>query len=163
MHMIAQLTAALEKQLDSRASPAQTVPQMVLMRLFSVLDRADFAPSSRVFFPTQTLNALDGLQRALSPDDSIDIATVILSALAFTIPIDGQVGLEVTVADAEGNAAPDGTPVHFSTTLGSVLPASALTQDGRALSTLSAADQPGIAVVTARSGRASGTTTVRIG
>lgn len=163
MQMIAQLAEALQKQLASRTISAQAVPQMVLMRLFSVLDRADFAPSSRVFFPTKTMDALEGIQRALSPGPSTDMASVILSASPSVIPVNGQATLEATVRDSNNNEAPDGTPVHFSTTLGSVSPTPFLTQSGLAVSILLADGQAGTAVVTAWSGMASGTTTIQIG
>jgi regulator of protease activity HflC (stomatin/prohibitin superfamily) len=163
MQMITQITEALERQISSQSIPVRNLPQIVLMRLFSTLDRADFASSSRVFFPTETVQALESIQHALISDQSPPIATIVLTANPTAVPFGGQSALEATLTAAPGNPVPDDTLVHFATTLGSVVPTSALTASGRASSMLVAGNQPGAAIVTARIGSISGTTSVQIG
>lgn len=160
MEMIAQLTDVLRKQLATRTVSSQTMPQMVLMRLFSVLDRADFAPASRVFFPGETMAALEGIKRAMNPAQGGVAASVVLIADRQTIARGSTTGLTARVLDAGGAAVPDGATVQFSTTLGSVAASRVQTTNGQAQSTLLAGNQRGRAVVTAVSGSASGTTTV---
>jgi hypothetical protein len=162
MQMIVQITEVLQRQLASRTITSQAVPQMILMRLFSVLDRADFASSSRVFFPTQTMHALEGIRQALSPGQAFDIATLVLTADSPDVAPGGQVDLKAALSDRWGNPAPDGTLVHFRTTLASVAPTSATTVAGQAGSTFIAGAQQGLAIVTARSGSVTGTTTIRV-
>jgi hypothetical protein len=65
MRMIVTITQALQK-LDS--SPAVTT-RVILMRLFSALDRARVLPSSRVFVPGQALGALEKMRQLLGGDD----------------------------------------------------------------------------------------------
>jgi len=61
--------------------------------------------------------------------------------------------IEALVLDTQGRALPD-TPVSFSTTLGAVKTATVNTgADGKASTTLTAADRPGNAVVSARVGQ----------
>lgn len=162
MQMTTQITEALQQHLTSRTIPSQALPQMVLMRLFSVLDRADFAPASRVFFPTQTMNALAGIRRALTPGETSDPGSVVLSATPDDINRNDRAALEATVLDAWGNPVPDGTVVHFRTTLGTVAPDSTAVQGGRASATLFGDGRPGTAAVTAESRGLSGAVTVRI-
>jgi hypothetical protein len=162
MQMTSQITEAIQQHLANRTIPAQALPQMILMRLFSVLDRADFAPASRVFFPTQTMNALAGIRRALAPGETSDPGSVLLTAKPDAIGLHDQSSLEVTVLDAWNNPLPDGTLVHVSTTLGTLAPASVAIQGGRAVTTLFGDGRPGTAVVTAESHGLSGAVTVLI-
>ncbi len=60
---------------------------------------------------------------------------------------DNTVTLTVSVTDGTGNPAPDGTPVYFHTTLGT-LPTLAYTQQGRVSVMLSNTTGAGIAVIT---------------
>jgi hypothetical protein len=43
-------------------------PSILMMRLFSALDRADLQSSSRVFVPTQALDTLNSIRRLLAAD-----------------------------------------------------------------------------------------------
>jgi hypothetical protein len=65
MRMIVTITQALQK-LES--SPAVTT-RVILMRLFSALDRARLLTSSRVFVPGQALGALEKMRQLLGGDD----------------------------------------------------------------------------------------------
>lgn len=162
MQMTSQITEALQQHLASRAIPAQALPQMILMRLFSVLDRADFAPASRVFFPTQTMNALAGIRRALAPGEGSGPGSVVMSATPDEIWDDGQARLEATVLDESGNPVPDQTLVEFEATIGKVRPRSAGTRGGKASATLYADGRTGTAEVAARSRGLEGTATVEV-
>jgi hypothetical protein len=65
MRTIVTITQALQK-LES--SPAVTT-RVILMRLFSALDRARLLTSSRVFVPGQALGALEKMRQLLGGDD----------------------------------------------------------------------------------------------
>ena len=157
IQLIVNITRTLQKLIASRTITPRGVNQIVLMRLFSVLDRAGFAASSRVFFPTQSLEALEGIRRQLASG-----TTVILTADPASVAVHGQATLVATVRDASGNPAPNGTPVQFSTDLGSVSPALVLTADGRATSGFRAGSRPDLATVVAQSGPVSDTATVMV-
>jgi hypothetical protein len=163
MQMIARFTRELQDQIDSKAIAPQAIPQMVLMRLFSVLDRADFASSSRIFFPTQTFHALESVRRSLGFQTEANGVAIQLVADPRRIPLHGQADLAVSVTDAWGNPAPDGTSVEFTTSLGTVSPASAPTIDGVASSTLIADNQSGSATIIALSGSRFSREKVQIG
>jgi hypothetical protein len=66
---------------------------------------------------------------------------------------DGQssVVIEAEVRSSNGDLAPDGTPIRFSTTLGTFRDADSSTHVGMARATLVAPDTPGVAKVTATS------------
>ena len=162
MQMILQLTRAIQSQIANRAIPAQAMPQIVLMRLFSVLDRADFAPSSRVFFPTETIRALEGIQHTLGLGGQEPAAVVLLTVPASSVPAGGSIDLEVSVSDARGDPVPDGTLVHLDATLGNVAPGSAFATRGRAQATFTAGSQLGEAIITARTGSGSHSVTITV-
>ncbi len=89
-------------------------------------------------------------------------AVLTLTAEPTQVPVGGrQSTLLAVVRDAYGNAVADGTPVAFSTTLGTVSPTQATTWNGEAYSWLTSGGQAGIATVLARSDPADDTTTVR--
>ena len=161
LQMITQLTQTLRTQISGRI-PAQAIPQIILMRLFSVLDRADFAPSSRIFFPTETMHALEGLQRSLAAGAQDVAAFLQLTASSTTVAPGGSADLGVTVDDAQGDPVPDGTFVHFDTTLGSVSPSSGFTIAGAVQTTFVAGHLPGSATVTARCGTVADSVTITV-
>lgn len=91
-----------------------------------------------------------------------EAATLVLSATPASVPVGGATStLQALVRDAYGNAVADGTMVAFSTTLGTVDPPLAHTQNGAAYSWLTSGAQAGLATVLAHTGPASGTATVR--
>lgn len=90
-------------------------------------------------------------------------AALTVTASPQSIPLNGVSELEALVLDAYGNAAADGTVVSFSTTMGAVDPPSSGTTGGVATSTLHAPGEPGVAIVTAQAGPASGSVQVTIG
>lgn len=64
--MVQRIAAYLEEELKGQRLRPDELSQL-LLRLSSVLDRSDFAHSVRVFFPTETIKALDDIQEALRP------------------------------------------------------------------------------------------------
>jgi hypothetical protein len=92
-------------------------------------------------------------------------ATVTTSASPATIGCSGTSIVTIQVRDSAGNPVPAGTAVTISTTLGSVSPSSGQTTDasGNAFVFVTGpASQGGVAVVTAKSGSAQGSTNVTI-
>ena len=67
--LIASIARGLADQMAKGRITPEAINQVILMRLFSVLDRADFAASSRVFFPTQALDALANIRHLLENED----------------------------------------------------------------------------------------------
>jgi hypothetical protein len=80
-----------------------------------------------------------------------DLYSVRLEAAARVLRSDGRSDTVITayVYDERGNVAPNGTRVLFSTTLGRLDTAVAITDNGVARVTLIAADQPGEAIIAA--------------
>jgi hypothetical protein len=157
MRLLVNIIQTLQRQAVSQV----ITPQIVLMRLFSVLDRAAFASSSRVFFPTQALDALDHI-KALIPAIQVAAATVTLTANPASVPAGGQARLVAIVKDAQGNPISAGTPIQFSTTMGIVSPTQVCTTNGQVTSTFLAGSQTGLATITAQAGFASDAVTVEI-
>lgn len=155
--LVVRIIQALQQQTENR----RVTPQIILMRLFSVLDRAAFSASSRIFFPNQALDALDKMKSLLPGDQSI-AADVTLTADPTHILVGGFSRLTAIVRDAQNNLVPDGIPVQFLTDLGDIVPRQAFTLNGRAASALLARGRPGTATVTARAGSGSGTATVDV-
>ena len=89
--------------------------------------------------------------------------SIAVSAVPSTIPVTGTAQITATVQDILGHPIADGTPVTFTTSLGTIAPTLAATQDGLATASLQAGGQDGLAIVVARSGGAAGAATVRIG
>jgi hypothetical protein len=162
MQMIARVTQELQMLLDQQALSPQAVPQILLIRLFSVLDRADFASASRVFFPTETLDALENVRQSVTLGTVPKAATVTLVADPSNIAVNGQAVLQVSVTDAWGNPVPDGTLVEFTTNLGKVAHSSRHTDNGQATTMFTASDEAGPASVIALSGSAFGRVTVTV-
>ncbi len=91
-----------------------------------------------------------------------EASVLTLTAEPTEVPVGGrQSTLLAVVRDAYGNAVADGTPVTFSTTLGTVSPTLTTTRNGEACSWLTSGNRVGIATVLARSGPANDTTAVR--
>jgi hypothetical protein len=156
--MIADIAQEL-RDLEKEHILPQAVPQMVLMRLFSVLDRADFAASSRVFFPMQTLNALEAIQGPVKGGFHSNVTTVV--ANPSSIPVTGSTTILATLRDGANNPVPDGTEVVFSTTAGSLSPQTARTVNSVAQTTLTAGNVAGKAQVSAQAASSTASTTVR--
>ncbi len=79
------------------------------------------------------------------------------------ITLTGATSLTVSVVDALGHPVADGAEVFLATSLGEVSPVRGITVDGRVQATLRGTDEPGMAVVTARSGAAANYALVQIG
>jgi len=67
MELIAGITRGLQDQLANQTITTQAIPRIILMRLFSALDRGAFSRTSRVFFPSQALDALGKLEALRQP------------------------------------------------------------------------------------------------
>lgn len=159
MQMIVKLTQAFQKQLMQQTISPNALSQMVLTRLFSVLDRADFASSSRIFFPTQTLAALEGIRKALSPAKDSAVSSVILDADSLVVRINDNTCLKAIVRDAQGHPAPDGTEVQFSVApshQGRISPDVTFTIQGKAQADFFSGASPGPVEVEATSRHVSG-------
>lgn len=153
MDMVAGVTRELRNQLSTGALSPEDVPQFVLMRLFSVLDRADFAAASRIFFPAETLDALENVRRTLNLASPLPVVgSVALLALPANVVKNGQCVVTATVNDTTGAPLPDGTIVDFSAELGDVAHASRPTSNGQATTFFRAGAQAGDASVLALSG-----------
>ncbi len=88
-------------------------------------------------------------------------ASLEITANPGEIPVGGATStISVTVRDSYGNLVADGTLVAFSTTRGTVSPASVPTLSGVAQSTLTSGAQSGLASVTVQSGAAQGSANV---
>ena len=89
----------------------------------------------------------------LAPTES----TITVSASARSVALGGAVEVSAVLLEQAGTVVQDGTQVRFTTTLGSIAPANALTVGGVATATLSAGSVSGVASVRAVSGAATGT------
>jgi len=93
---------------------------------------------------------------AAGPPSRIDV-----TADPISIPVGGVTShITATVKDRYGNHVTNGTNVDFITTLGTVLPSSAATMDGTAVTTLTSGLIIGTATVTAIAGPAEGSVDV---
>ena len=84
-------------------------------------------------------------------------SSISLAANATNVPTGGTVGLTAFVTESSGTPVQNGTAVRFTTTLGTVTPADALTTNGIAVATFQAGSASGVAEVHAISGGAGGT------
>lgn len=157
--MILGISQALRSFLVNQSFPKQAIPQMLLMRLFSVLDRADFAATSRVFFPAQTLKALEAIRRPIQAGGQFVVAA--LTADPSSIGVGGSATIRAAIRDEMGNPAPDGTDVVFATTAGILSPVAAQTVSSVAQATLTTGSMAGDAQVSARVPGGSASMTVR--
>ena len=91
------------------------------------------------------------LLAAVRPANAAGQATISLAAAPDVIYADGKSSTVVTatVQDSGGHAAPDGTSVRFTTTLGTLTPDTASTTAGVARVSLTSVTDPGTARVTA--------------
>lgn len=83
-------------------------------------------------------------------------STITLSSATRTLPTGGSTTLSAFVNESSGSVVQNGTTVHFTTTLGHVDPADALTKDGMATTTFYADAASGVAEIRAISGSAGG-------
>lgn len=79
-------------------------------------------------------------------------STIVLIASDPVIPLNGDSTITASVTEPAGTPARNGTSVTFSTTLGTLEPQEATSQDGRVTARLHAGNQSGTAMVTAFSG-----------
>ncbi len=87
--------------------------------------------------------------------------TITVTATPPQILVGGSTSLvEVLVVDQYGNLVADGTLVNLSSSLGTILPLSGTTINGRVASVLTSGNIAGNAIVTASAGTASGSATV---
>lgn len=88
---------------------------------------------------------------AASTRAAVGLATIRLTTEQATLLADGksQTILTAEVRDERGAVVPDGTTIRFATTAGRLDTNTALTQNGVARVTLTSADLPGVALVTA--------------
>ena len=85
-------------------------------------------------------------------------STITLTASTTALPVNGTTQLVAQVIEAAGTPPHSGTQITFSTTLGTIEPAAALTNaNGQAFVTFRAGTANGMATITAFSGGASGT------
>jgi hypothetical protein len=90
-------------------------------------------------------------------------SSVTVSAGPNSVNCSGSSFITVVVKNAQGGNVPNGTSVQASTTLGSVNPTNATTQDGGVLILFTApSNQGGNATITARAGSVQNTTTVNV-
>jgi hypothetical protein len=83
-------------------------------------------------------------------------AALSLVSTATALSFNGTASVSARILTAQGAAAPDGTLVTFSTTLGAVAPVEVPTAGGVAMTTFTAGPASGTAVVTANSGSVGG-------
>jgi adhesin/invasin len=83
-------------------------------------------------------------------------AALSLVSTANAVSFNGTASISARILTAQGAAAPDGTLVTFSTTLGTVAPVEVPTAGGVAMTTFTAGPASGTAVVTANSGSVGG-------
>jgi len=83
-------------------------------------------------------------------------AALSLASTATAVSFNGTASVSARILTAQGAAAPDGTLVTFSTTLGTVAPVEVPTAGGVAMTTFTAGPASGTAVVTANSGSVGG-------
>ncbi len=97
------------------------------------------------------LVCLFGTLTAARPAHAAGQASLSLSAAPDVIYADGKSStvITATVQDSGGHAAPDGTSVRFTTTLGTLTPDTAATTSGVARVSLTSVSTPGTAKVTA--------------
>ena len=81
-------------------------------------------------------------------------STITLSAAATTVPLNGAVELIARVIEPAGTAVHNGTLVTFTTTLGTIDPREARTNNGQVIVRFNAGSQSGTASITAFSGDA---------
>jgi adhesin/invasin len=79
---------------------------------------------------------------------------IVLTAAATTLPSNGSTDIIASVLEASGTPPQNGTLVTFTTTLGTIQPAEATTQGGRAIVKFVAGPTSGTATITASSGGA---------
>ena len=103
------------------------------------------------------LAATTGCQQTqlLAPTQS----TITVTAASRLLPANGETDITAAVVEQAGTPVQNGTVVRFTTNLGRVDPAEALTRNGVATTRFFASNSSGIARVTATSGAASGGTT----
>ncbi len=157
--MIVDIAQALRGFIGDRSFSPQAIPQMVLMRLFSVLDRADFAASSRVFFPSQTLDALETIRRPVKGRFQANVTTLV--ANPSSIAVTESTTISATLRDGADNPVADGTEVSFRTNAGTLSTPTARSVNSVAQATLTAGDAAGKAQVTAQAPGSSASMTVR--
>jgi hypothetical protein len=102
-------------------------------------------------FPTCLFLMLTALLMSARPSHAAGQATIILAAAPDVIYADGKSStvITATVTDSGGHAAPDGTSVRFTTTLGTLTPDTASTTSGVARVSLTSVSTAGTAKVTA--------------
>jgi len=158
--MVLEISQALRKGLRNEPFPPQAVSQMLLLRLFSVLDRADFAASSRVFFPRQTLQALESIRRPIQESSQFTVSALI--ADPSSVAAQGSTTI-LAIIDGAGIPVPDGTEVAFGARgNGFLSPHKAGTTNSIAQTTLTAETNAGDVQVWARVAGAAATMTVRV-
>jgi hypothetical protein len=82
-------------------------------------------------------------------------ATITLYANTTIVPLNGTAQITATVIQSGGTVVHNGTEVTFSTSLGTIEPTTAETDDGKVTVTFRAGSQPGTATINAYSGAAS--------
>jgi regulator of protease activity HflC (stomatin/prohibitin superfamily) len=68
IRLVRSITEALGRQMAGDRISPQMVNRIVLLRLFSVMDRAGFAASARVFFPNSAADMLERMRGMLAGD-----------------------------------------------------------------------------------------------
>src|SRR5262245_13175494 len=115
--------------------------------------RASFSWRGVLFFVAVLMSACQKVP-LLAPSGS----TITLTASTTALPVNGTAQLIAQVIEPSGTPPHNDTQITFTTTLGRVEPAEALTDiNGRVLVTFKAGTENGTATITAISGGASGT------
>jgi adhesin/invasin len=131
-----------------------------------------------VFVATALILGLSGVACNKMPLTAPSGSSITLIASTNTLPVNGSAqitavvieggetngaGNSTTVTPGAGTPVQNGTQVSFTTTLGTIQPSTAETNDGKAVVTLAGDGRSGTATITAISGPASKTMTVAIG
>jgi adhesin/invasin len=131
-----------------------------------------------IFVAAALILGLSGVACNKMPLTAPSGSAITLIASTNTLPVNGSTqitavvieggesngaGNSTTVTAGAGTPVQNGTQVSFTTTLGTIQPATAETNDGKAVVTLSGDGRSGTATITAISGPASKTMTVAIG
>jgi hypothetical protein len=72
IRLVADMAKALQRLLARQVLTPRAITQIVLMRLFSVLDRADFGASSRIFVPSKALESLESMRGLMEDNRPLD-------------------------------------------------------------------------------------------
>jgi adhesin/invasin len=146
----------------SRRLVLRTAPSVAALGALSLLFAALSCQKTPLVAPSGTAITLVASTNVLPANGSADITAVLVQGAQSSSTGAGG-GTTGTVTAGVGVPVHNGTLVTFTTTLGSIEPAEARTEAGKAVVKLNANGQSGTAVITAFSGAATQTLNVLIG